>query len=394
MSPCLRGETLPEIALPFPVTPQTRTLAAAISAVAVFGLSIGQSAPLLSLLLEARGTDPFITGLNSASAFIGVIAGPLLTPFWVRRFGIRNFLLASYAIDIALFLALNALPDLAAWFILRALLGLVGSGLFTASEAWINLAAPEGSRGRILGIYAAALSAGFGLGPLLLTITGIHGWAPFLANAACVALAMIPLLLAGNSTHDLGRGRAANPLSFFSRAPLIITVVALFGLFESCLFTFLPIWGVRRGLTVPEAAALVSAIYLGAVVLQIPIGWLSDRAPRRKALRICALAGLAGAIILTALPLPLAPLYCLLLLWGGAASAIYPVALGMAADRFGRTEMVPANAAIIMAYGLGALAGPGLGGLAMDLWNPRGLTALFITLFVVLIFTTRSAQAR
>ena len=78
-----------------------------------------RSAPLLSLLLEQRGTDVTLNGLNAGATFIGVIVGPLLAPRLVRRFGIRNFLLVCFGLDIALFLAMKALDSLAAWFVLR-----------------------------------------------------------------------------------------------------------------------------------------------------------------------------------------------------------------------------------------------------------------------------------
>ena len=55
-------------------------------------------------------------------------------------------------------------------------------------------------------------------------------------------------------------------------------------------------------------------------------------------------------------------LFALLFVWGGIASGIYPVALSMAGDRFRGGELVSVNAAMIMAYGLGALVGPPLGG--------------------------------
>ena len=94
-------------------------LAAAITSVTVFGLSIGQGAPLLSLLLEQRGTDPTLNGLNAGVTFIGVLLGPLLAPHWVRWAGIRNLLLTCYCLDIATFLAMKAFDGFAAWLVLR-----------------------------------------------------------------------------------------------------------------------------------------------------------------------------------------------------------------------------------------------------------------------------------
>jgi MFS family permease len=383
---------------PQPSTSRERrwSLAAAIASVTVFGLSVGQSGPLLPLLLEARGTDVTLNGLNAGAVFTGVIVGPLLAPRGMRMIGVRNFLLMCFGIDIAITLALKAFDSLAAWFVLRALLGLVGSSIFTSGEAWINQLAGNKGRGRIIGIYASALSAGFGAGPLVLSLTGIDGWSPFVVNAAITAFAVLPLLGAGRGSERFGRERGASPLTMFARAPLIVGVVALFGLFEAALMSLLPIWGVRIGLSVTLAATTLSAVYFGSIVLQTLIGWLSDRWSRVQALRLCGVVGLLGALLLSSTAPSLWVLYGILFVWGGIASGIYPVALSIAGDRFRGTELVTVNAAIIIAYGLGGLVGPALGGVAMDTWNPQGLLWLFVLLFAVLLVATsysRSATA-
>jgi MFS family permease len=358
-----------------------RGLVAAIGCVAVFGFSVGEGAPLLSLLLEARGTDPVLTGLNAGSTFIGVIVGPLLAPRGVRLFGIRRLLLGLLALDIASFLLMRVFDSLAAWFALRILGGVIGSAIFASSEAWINLLAGDAVRGRVIGAYGAALSAGFGLGPLLLSWTGTEGWAPFVANAVITAGAALPLLGAGDEAEGFGRERGANPLAMFVRAPLLLFAVAMFGLYEAALMALLPIWGVRVGLGEGRAAATVSAIYFGAIALQMPIGWLSDRVSRRLALLLCGSVGLAGAALVPAVATSQSALFCVLFLWGGTASGIYAVALGMAGDRFRGSDLVAANAAMVTAYGLGSLTGPMLAGAAMDAWNPEGFLGFFVVLF-------------
>jgi MFS family permease len=364
------------------------SLAAAIASVAGFGLGIGQGVPLLSLLLEARGTDATVTGLNAAAAFIGVLIGPLLAPRGVRVLGMRNFLLLCFALEIAVCPLLKLFDNLGAWFVLRALSGMLGSSIFTSSEIWINLLAGDAGRGRIIGLYAAALSAGFGIGPLLLSLTGIHGWPPFLVNSAIIAVAALPLLRVDNVTGDIGRERGAHPFTMFARAPLILLSVALFGLYEATLLALLPIWGLRLGLSPDLAAATLSAVYIGSVVMQLPIGWLSDKTARLAMLRICGGVGLLGAIGIATLAVPGLALLGLVAVWGGVTTAIYPVALSMAGDRFRGGEMVTANAAIIIAYGLGALIGPELGGAAMDFWDPQGLLWFFVLLFAAFLVGT------
>src|SRR6478672_10291127 len=136
-----RGRSMPNpdaSALPMAEGERRWSLAAAIASVTVFGLSVGQSGPLLPLLLEQRGTNVTLNGLNAGATFIGVIVGPLLAPRLVQRFGIRDFLLVCFGLDIALFLAMKVFDSFTAWFVLRAVLGVVGSSIFTAGESWIN----------------------------------------------------------------------------------------------------------------------------------------------------------------------------------------------------------------------------------------------------------------
>lgn len=372
------------------LTPAQRRLglAVAIGSVAVFGLSVGEGVPLLSLLLDRRGTNPTVTGLNAGATFIGVILGPLLTPYLIRTLGIRRFLIACFALDTVVFLTMNVFQSLGAWFALRMVSGVIGSGIFAGSEGWINSLASDAARGRIVGIYAAALSAGFGLGPLLLTFTGIDGWPPFLANAAITAVAALPLLALPEMSHGFGQGRGPSTLRMFARAPFIIFVVALFGLYEASLLTLLPIWSVRTGLGTSAAAATISAVYIGAIGLQVPVGWLSDKAGRKAALVFCGGVGAAGALLLPDAAITRPSLYLLLLCWGGIAGAIYPVALGMAGDRFRNAELIAMNAAIVVAYGIGSLAGPALAGAAMNAWTPHGLPVFLALVFVVLLAGT------
>ena len=169
---------MPDTTAPqLPPSQRGLSLAAAIASVAVFGIGIGDSALLLSLLLETHGTDVALNGVNAAVTFIGVMLGPWIAPHGVRRCGITNFLLLCFALDIILFLSMKAFSGIGPWFLLRFLLGLVGSNIFTTSEAWINLLSAGAGRGRIVGLYAGVLSAGIGIGPLILSVTGVAGWA-------------------------------------------------------------------------------------------------------------------------------------------------------------------------------------------------------------------------
>jgi len=216
---------------PLSVTERRWSLAAAISCLTVFAAGISLTAPLLSLPLEARGTDATLTGLNAGSAFLGVVLGPLITPRLVREFGLRRFVLACLAFDAALFCLLKVFDSISLWFVIRIALGIVGAGIFTATEAWISAIAGDPGRGRILGFYAASLSIGLGIGPLLLAVTGIDAWAPFIANALIAAAAATPLICLRDLAPNLDRRPGISPLAIFVKAPVIVLAVGVFGVF-------------------------------------------------------------------------------------------------------------------------------------------------------------------
>lgn len=356
-----------------------------IAAIAVFGLGIGLTAPLLSLHLEAHGTDATLNGLNAAVTFVGVIIGAQLTPWWVRRLGLRRFMLACLAIDACQFFLLKIFDDVYVWFPLRLMLGIVGSSLFTASEAWISAIAGDETRGRVIGIYAAVLSAGFAVGPLLLSLTGIEGWAPYILNAVISGIAAIPVLRAGGLAPTFEAATRFGTVTFIRRAPLIAFAVALFGVFETATLSLMPVWGVRVGLSQSLAAASVTAVYFGAIALQVPIGWLSDHVRRIKVLQICAGVSVIGGALLPALGGRPAAIMAVLFIWGGITNGIYAISLSMVGDRFRGPDLVAANAALIVTYGFGSLVGPALGGVAMDLWNPHGMTAAIALVFALFL---------
>lgn len=361
------------------------SLAAAIASIAVFGVSIGIGGPLLSLMLEARGTDSYLTGLNAGAGFLGVLVGPVLMPPLVARFGFKRVLLTSLPLSLAFFLALKPLDTIDAWFVLRFFGGLCGSLIFGVSEAWISQLVGDRARGRIMGVYAASLSTGFAVGPLVLSQTGVHGWAPFLASAIIVAAAMLPLLGAkdGGRRADLAGSR---PLRVMARMKPVALIVVLFAMYEGATVSLLPVWGARAGLSVATAAMLISAVFVGAILLQIPIGFVSDRAGRAWTLRLCAIVGILGAGLLPLLsPYPTILLVALLV-WGGFTTGTYPVALAIIGDRFRGADLLNANAALVIAYGIGAFTGPILGGAAMDAWNPHGIAAALALIFVALLF--------
>ena len=79
-------------------------------------------------------------------------------------------------------------------------------------------------------------------------------------------------------------------------------------------------------------------------------------------------------------------LLCLVVfLWMGFFAGIYTVVMTLAGQWFRGLELATAMAAFGVFWGLGGVAGPLVSGVAMDLWNPHGLPAVFLGVAVVFV---------
>ena len=84
-------------------------------------------------------------------------------------------------------------------------------------------------------------------------------------------------------------------------SPLGSVGMFLLGGIFAAQFGMAAIYGSQIGLSLSEISAFVASFYVGAMLLQYPIGWVSDRMDRRFLIVICARLGAASLLaILTA----------------------------------------------------------------------------------------------
>jgi len=349
-------------------------LTAAIGAVSIVGIGLSLTVALLSVRLEQEGYSARAIGLNPAAGGLATLAGAPLVPMLARKVGVQRLLLASILISAASLIGFAATSDYWAWLVLRIVFGAALTVLFVLSEFWINAAAHPQRRGIVMGLYTTSLALGFAAGPLLLTLTGTRSLAPFAAAFALFVLAAVPVALAGGAAPQLSPDAAHVPvLRFLAGAPVATLAALLYGAVETAVMGLLPVYGLRGDLSAEQAAGLVSLFAMGNVAFQLPIGLLSDRMDRRRLLFGIGLFSLLGA-----LALPFAArldfrLFCaVLFIWGGVTGSLYAVGLAHLCARCQGAELASANAAYIMLYSVGMLAGPPILGIGLDL-TPQGL---------------------
>ena len=161
-------------------------------------------------------------------------------------------------------------------------------------------------------------------------------------------------------------------LGFFRVAPTVSAAVLLFAFLDGSGLSMLPLFGLRYGHTEAVAALMISVMIGGNIILQLPLGWLADRVDREHLLKACGVGFTIAAVLL---PLVVTShwLWPVLILLGISAGGVYTLALIIVGQRFQGVDLVTANAAFGVIWGLGSLLGPLCAGLGMRALDPDGL---------------------
>ena len=372
----------------------TRNLIAACAAITVFGFAFGMTYPLLSLILESRGVSSDMIGINSAMMPIGILLFSSVIPVAAKRFGARNVAITAAIVTAMVILSYKVFDTLAAWFFIRLVQGMTISTLFVLSESWIVGSAGDQNRGKIVAIYASVLSGSFGAGPLLISFIGIEGWAPFVIGAAVVAIGVIPFIFIRENLHDEPEETHASGIfSFAPKAPMLLAAVGTFAVFDAASLSLFPVYGIQNGLDLTTSANILTALILGNVLLQFPIGWLSDKFPHRLVLAGCALT---TAITLMMLPAFIDSVFKwpLLVLMGTTGYGVYTVSLASLGNRFSGIELVNGAASFAIVWGFGALIGSVSGGWAMLGFGAHALPISLALVYFLLALGVTHRQFR
>lgn len=343
------------------------TRANIIATAAAFGLTYGLSAPLIALELDARGVSGLLIGANAAMHALGVLLIAPVLPRIVGRLGFSRPARLALIAAAVLLAAFPLLPMVWIWFALRILLGIVSESLFVISEAWLSEATDEGSRSRTMGIYVAAMSAGIALGPVILSLTGRNGALPFLIGSA-FALAALFILVLGHPTEVPPEAPSrAGFGAYLLVAPLATAAAALNAAVEAAGLALLPLYAMKLGWSEAQGTLLLSVLLIGAIMLQLPVGWLGERLDRRRLVVGLSVTASLGALVWPAALSHPWLAWPLLFLWGGAFVGIYTQILTQISDSFRGADLAGVFAVMSVAWGIGALVGPMAGGLAAHL---------------------------
>ncbi len=325
----------------------------------IVSLGNGFISSLTSLRLDAAGVSDTVIGIVSSSYFIGLALGAMFSDRLIARIGhIRAY--SSFASFTAVtFLLQGLFFDPWAWFVLRLINGWAIVGIFLVVESWLLLSGDQKMRGRLLALYMIALYGAGMLGQLQLG--AIDGWgdqAPFMVAGMLASMSVLPMVILPRMSPEVGRVEPLSPRDLLRMSPAGVAGCFGSGIAIAAIYTLLPIYLQRVGMSIDQVGLLMACVILGAMVLQYPVGRWSDRRDRRVVLIALSVSCVVLSLMILLLPDSIYLLAVLLFLLGGGVFAIYPVAVSHSADRAAADDLVRMIQGLLLINSVGSAISP------------------------------------
>jgi len=334
-------------------------------------LGNGMHFTLIGLRGGLEGFSPAELAIVTSGYFAGFLSGARYAPVLIRRVGHVRVFAALGSFMSAGLISFPLLTDPIAWTLLRVLIGFCMSGIYVAAESWLNAASTNETRGKVLSAYMMAQTLGIIGAQWLLTLGDAGNSALFIGASILVSISFAPILLSATPVPAAEITRPMSLRRLFAGSPLGTVGIFLLGSVYATQSGMGAVFGTQIGMAADRVALFVAMLFAGALVLQYPIGWLSDRVDRRKLIfgaaalggTACAFGSLGGGGGLWVL---LATAFVA----GGVTTPLYALFLAYTNDFLSSEDMPAASGGLVFTFGLGAIAGPLVTGWAMQQFGP------------------------
>ena len=333
--------------------------------------------------LEAFGT--FQLSIVMSAYFLGFLLGSRLAPGMIRRVGHVRVFAALASLISAVLVLFPMLVDWQVWALMRVMIGFAFSGIYITAESWLNNTATNETRGQALSLYMIVQMLGIVSSQALLATGDPFGYDMFLIPSVLVSLSFLPLLLADTPAPTFDSTARLGFRDLFHISPLGCVGMLISGGVFPAMFGMASVWGTLSLLSVSQIALFTSALYVGGLALQYPVGYLSDRMDRRKImLWLSAIAALVLAVA-TIFALPFWAHLIVAAVLGGITYPMYSLLIAYTNDFLSKDQMAAASAGMIFLNGFGAIFGPLVTGWLMGVVGTRGFFLFMFVLYAAMV---------
>ena len=337
-------------------------------------LGHGMLQSLLSIRGDIEGFGATMIGGVGAAYYLGFFTGCIFLPQVMRRVGYIRTFSASGALVAGATLTLGLVVEPWAWLPVRASMGLAMATLFMTVESWLHGRVTNDTRGQIFSIYMVV-----NLGAATLAQQGLRLAPPgdltlFGIAAVLICAGLLPVTLTRSEQPPTPAVVRLDLLSLFRLSPLGAVGCALSGLITAPFWALGPVYAQRLGHDLATATLFMSAVIAGGMIMQWPLGWVSDRIDRRTVLvAVFAAVTLVGGAMAMASHLQEAVWLAMAAAFGGTAFCINALCVSHVNDVMTDEDRISVSAGLLLLFGAGAVAGPLLAGAAMAFTGPGAM---------------------
>jgi len=346
-------------------------------------LANGLFMTLLGVRTQVEGFSANLTGFVVATYFIGLLLGGLFAARVVARVGhIRSF--AAFASLMSASSLMHPIfVEAYAWMAFRLVAGFCMAGMIMVVESWLNESASNNTRGKILSIYMITNYFAAGCGNFLLTAGDPSNYELFSLASIIFSLSLVPVLLTRTKAPAPALSRRMHVWELYRIAPLGVVGVFCCGLVNASINGLGSVFATNIGFDSQQLATFMAVMVMSGLILQWPVGLLSDRIGRGPLLVYIPLI-----VALAAVWQIYAEGFHAVLVGAGFLGAfvftLYSLSAATANDRVTSSQRVQVAGALLITYGAGAIIGPVVASQFMSLLGPQGLF-FYIALIEVIL---------
>ena len=308
--------------------------------------------------VERLGHGKHMVGFATSFYYFGLLLGSLLIDRYIKKHGyLKTFV--SFTVILAITIELYDLStNLYFWLVLRVVAGFSLAASFVVVQSWMMSASGPHERGTSLALYNTLFFGAVTCGQYLFSFTDNLEQTPFLYIAIMIALSILPLSLSNVEIPESKKPISLSIIELFKISRTAKLTVTMVGILQAALYGFLPGYCLMRGFDNDTLAKIMAALIFGAMILQYPLGRLSDKIDRTFTVIGIFIALIILSIIIMVVPNNVYLLAFLLFLYGGLVFAVYPITLNILGDKVNQAALTSINQGVLFSNSFGAIVGP------------------------------------
>jgi MFS family permease len=200
--------------------------------------------------------------------------------------------------------------------------------------------------------------AGICAGQFMLNLANPMDFTLFILISVMVSVAAVPILLSVIITPAIEETERVSIRHLWYRTPMGVTGIILSQWVSSILFGMGAVYATKLGFSVYQVANFMGAMMAGGMILQWPLGKLSDMVDRRWVICVACLMAVLFALLISRESEASIRLYVLIFMFGGCSLSLYSIVVALTNDHLRPSEIVPASGTIVLIAGLTSITGP------------------------------------